>query len=68
MEKTEGIISERAVLVPEEVEEGKGKISTALTMAKQVVKRQDFVALVLTNFIHNCRLVFMYGWWDVHVF
>uniref|UniRef100_A0A915BGI2 Transmembrane protein 180 n=1 Tax=Parascaris univalens TaxID=6257 RepID=A0A915BGI2_PARUN len=54
MEKTEGIVSERAVLVPEE---GEGKVSTALTMAKQVVKRQDFVALVLTNFIHNCRSV-----------
>uniref|UniRef100_A0A914RT13 Uncharacterized protein n=1 Tax=Parascaris equorum TaxID=6256 RepID=A0A914RT13_PAREQ len=51
-EKISHSVEVRAVLVPEE---GEGKVSTALTMAKQVVKRQDFVALVLTNFIHNCR-------------
>ncbi|VDM49336.1 unnamed protein product [Toxocara canis] len=57
MERTEGVLPERTVLVADRVEEDRGKVSVALDMTKQVITRLDFVFLVLTNFIHNCRSV-----------
>ncbi|VDK46841.1 unnamed protein product [Anisakis simplex] len=54
LEETDGIMIERAALVPNDEH---AKIRSALSMALQVLKRLDFVVLVLTNFLHNCRSV-----------